>query len=107
MSWFFLIIASMFEIAWVYALKRVADISDFSAIFITISLLLLSIFFLSLAIRAIPISVAYALWTGIGIIGALTVGVIFYNEPFDALRIICVAFILVGIVGIHVAELRN
>ncbi|MGJ8562031.1 MAG: DMT family transporter [Alphaproteobacteria bacterium] len=107
MSWFFLIIASMFEIAWVYALKRVTDISDFSAIFITISLLLLSIFFLSLAIRTIPISVAYALWTGIGIIGALTIGVILYNEPFDIFRIICVACILVGIVGIHIAELRN
>ena len=107
MSWFFLIIASLFEVAWVYALKRVTGVYDFSAIFITISLLLLSIFFLSLAIRTIPISVAYALWTGIGIIGALTIGVTIYNEPINAARLICVGLILVGIIGIHLSELHN
>lgn len=107
MSWIFLIIASFFEIAWVYALKRVKDVSDFSAIFVTVILLLLSIVFLSLAIRTIPISVAYAIWTGIGIIGALTIGVTIYNEPIDALRLICVGLILMGIVGIHLSELHN
>lgn len=107
MSWFFLIIASLFEVAWVYALKRVTGVYDFSTIFITISLLLLSIFFLTLAIRTIPISVAYALWTGIGIIGALTIGVTIYNEPINLTRIICVGLILVGIIGIHFSELHN
>ena len=107
MSWIFLLIASLFEIAWVYALKRVTSVTDFSAIFITLSLLLLSIFFLSLAVRTIPISVAYALWTGIGIVGALVIGASLYNEPVNATRIFCIGLILAGIIGIHLSELKT
>jgi len=107
MSWVYLIVASFFEITWIYALKRVTDRSDISAIFITLIPLLFSILFLSLAVRTISISVAYAVWTGIGIIGALTIGVALYNEPIDSARLICVGLILTGIVGIHFSELRS
>jgi len=107
MSWFYLIIASLFEVAWVYALKRVTDTSDISAIFLTLILLLLSIFFLSLATRTIPISVAYALWTGIGVIGAVTIGVAVYDEPINAARLICIGFILGGVIGIHYFETHS
>ena len=107
MSWVFLIIASLFEVAWVYSLKRMNDVTDVSSILITITLLLLSLFFLSFATRTIPISVTYALWTGIGIIGALTIGVTLYNEPINATRLICVGFILIGVIGIHFSEFHN
>jgi quaternary ammonium compound-resistance protein SugE len=60
--------------------------------------------FLSSAIKTLPMGTAYAIWTGIGALGAVLVGIIVFNEPKDAMRLVFVGFILVGIIGLKVTS---
>jgi quaternary ammonium compound-resistance protein SugE len=61
-----------------------------------------SFFFLSLALKHLPMGTAYAVWTGIGTIGTVVYGIIFFKEPTDILRILCIMLIIFGIVGLRI-----
>jgi quaternary ammonium compound-resistance protein SugE len=65
--------------------------------------MILSVVFLDLAVRTLPIGTAYAAWTGIGAVGTVILGMILFNEPATALRLGCIALIVAGIVGLKVA----
>jgi quaternary ammonium compound-resistance protein SugE len=64
----------------------------------------LSMWLLGLAVRDIPISTAYPVWTGIGAVGTAILGIILFSEPRDVLRIVCMLLIVVGIVGLRLAS---
>ncbi|GBC99067.1 Quaternary ammonium compound-resistance protein SugE [bacterium HR17] len=107
MEWVYLLLAGMLEIVWAVALKLSNGFTRPMPAAVVIVAGLLSLFFLSLAARHIPIGTAYAVWTGIGAAGVATVGILYFNEPRDWLRLLFIALIIAGVVGLHLVELTG
>lgn len=104
MNWFYLFIAGLFEIAWAIGLKYTEGWSRLWPSLITAVLMIASFYFLSLAVRELPIGTAYAVWTGIGTVGAAILGMFLFDEPRDALRILCIVLIVAGIGGLKLTS---
>jgi quaternary ammonium compound-resistance protein SugE len=103
MCWFYLILAGFFEIGWPLGLKLSQTMpSKFTGILIAIISMSLSGTFLWFAQKTIPIGTAYAVWTGIGAIGTLSVGIIYFNDSASIGRILAALLIVTGIVGLKV-----
>ncbi|MBR1617921.1 multidrug efflux SMR transporter [bacterium] len=100
MSWFYLVIAGIFEIVWAIGLKESEGFSNIPYTIFTIVAMTFSVYFLSLSVKNIPLGTAYAVWTGIGTIGTVIFGILFFKEPTNAIRFLCIALILAGIVGL-------
>ena len=102
MSWIYLLIAGFFEVFWAIGLKLSNGFTNLWYSIFTILGAILSVYFLALAIKNIPIGTAYAVWTGIGTIGTVILGIILFKEPVSLVRFLCIAFILLGIIGLKV-----
>jgi len=100
MAWLYLLIAGLFEIVWAVSLKNIEGFSKLAPIFITVVGMAISFYFLSLALKSLPIGTAYAIWTGIGAIGVAIYGIFVLGESAHFLRIICLLLIVAGIVGL-------
>lgn len=100
MSWLYLFIAGLTEIAWAIGLKQSEGWTRFWPSVITGILMVLSFAFLSLALKTLPIGTAYAVWTGIGAAGTALAGIFFFGEPRDLLRVLCIALIVGGVIGL-------
>lgn len=94
MDWILLVIAGFFEITWAVGLKYTEGFTKVIPSFITGSAMIASIFFLSRALRTIPIGTGYAVWTGIGATGTLLFGMWFLDESKDPIRIGCILAII-------------
>ena len=106
MGWVYLLIAGLMEIGWPVGLKLAWSESGFRvwpAVFATVVMGLSGVF-LFLAQRTIPMGTAYAVWTGIGAVGAFTVGVVAFKEPAQLARVISVGLIVAGIVGLKLSS---
>ncbi len=103
MAWLYLILGGLFEIGWPLGFKLAAN-SNNKTLFIALSIvsMALSGAFLYMAQRTIPIGTAYAVWTGIGAIGTLAVGILFFDDPAGFMRLISAMLIVVGIVGLKI-----
>lgn len=100
MAWFYLLVAGVFEIAWAVGMKFT---QGFSKLWPTIGVLIamvLSVYFLSEAVKSIPVGTAYAVWTGIGIAGTTVFGMILFNESASVVRILLILLILISVVGL-------
>lgn len=104
MAWIFLIIAGIFEVVWAISLKYTEGFTKLWPTVVTIIGMVISFYFLSAAIKTLPIGTAYAIWTGIGALGAVIMGIILFNEPRSASRLFFVGCILVGIIGLKVTS---
>ena len=102
MSWFILFIAGLFEIAWAVGIKYTEGWTRLWPSVLTVIAMVASFFFLSLALKHLPMGTAYAVWTGIGTVGTVVYGIIFFKEPTDILRIACIMLIIFGIVGLRI-----
>ena len=102
MSWFILFIAGLFEIAWAVGIKYTEGWTRLWPSVLTVIAMVASFFFLSLALKHLPMGTAYAVWTGIGTIGTVVYGIVFFKEPTDILRIACIMLIIFGIVGLRI-----
>ncbi|KAA0239934.1 MAG: quaternary ammonium compound efflux SMR transporter SugE [Ignavibacteriales bacterium] len=102
MAWIYLFIAGLFEISWAIGLKYTDGFTKFLPSVFTIIGMILSFYFLSNAIKIIPIGTAYAIWTGIGAVGTAILGIILFNESKELLRIFFIFLIVVGIVGLKI-----
>jgi quaternary ammonium compound-resistance protein SugE len=100
MSWLFLLIAGPLEVGWAIGLKYTEGFSRLWPSVLTIAAMILSLAFLGLALKALPVGTAYAVWTGIGAIGTVILGIYLFNEPATAARLACIGLILAGIVGL-------
>ena len=98
MSWMLLFSAGLLEVVWAYFLKRSAGISAVVPSLIAVVTMIASVVLLSLSLRSIPLGVAYAVWTGIGALGALLVGILLLGEPIGLLRGVAFVLILAGVV---------
>jgi quaternary ammonium compound-resistance protein SugE len=100
MSWIYLVIAGVFEVVWALGLKYSLGFTRLVPSLITIAAMAISVYLLSLAAKALPIGTAYAVWTGIGAVGAVLLGILLLGEPRSAPRLLFLALILVGIIGL-------
>ncbi|WP_395717031.1 quaternary ammonium compound efflux SMR transporter SugE [Prosthecobacter sp.] len=104
MPWLHLIIAGLLEVAWAVGLKQTEGWTRLWPSVITALLMIASFFFLSLALRSLPIGTAYAIWTGIGAVGTALVGILVFGEPRTAARLVCIVLIVAGIVGLKLTS---
>ena len=102
--WLLLFLAGLAEVGWVIGLKYSAGFSRLWPSVFTIAAMGASILALGLAVRTLPIGTAYAVWTGIGAVGAAVAGLVLFGESASALRLFCIALIVVGVVGLKLAS---
>ena len=100
MSWFYLFMAGIFEIFWAVGIKYCDGFKTTISLVLVIISMALSVIFLGLATKTIPMSIAYAVWTGIGIVGVFIYGLLILKDPISVKNIICVGMILIGIIGL-------
>lgn len=101
MAWAYLILAGVFEIVFALSLRSA---EGFTRLWPTLAALVtgaISVFLLSLAMRTLPLGTAYAVWTGIGIVGTTVIGMAFLGESSQVGRIVCIALILSGVIGLR------
>ena len=101
MAWIMLVIAGFLEVGWATGLKASEGFTRPIPTIITLVLMVLSMGLLGLATKTLPIGTAYAVWTGIGAVGTVLVGLIFLHEPASLPRLACLALIIVGIAGLR------
>ena len=104
MNWVYLAIAGLLEIAWAIGLKYTEGWTKLVPSIVTAILMIASFYFLSLAVKTLPIGTAYAVWTGIGTVGAAILGMFLFDEPRDAVRVICILLIIAGIAGLKITS---
>ena len=100
MEWIFLVIAGGQEVFWSTCMKYSEGFTDLKFSILTIIGMIFSFLFLSQATKSLPLGTAYAVWTGIGALGAVIVGIVLFKEPGTAARIFFVSLQLIGIVGL-------
>lgn len=99
-SWIYLIIAGLFEIGWATGLKYTEGFSNFWPSVYTILSMAASFILLSMALKTLPVGTAYAIWTGIGVVGTALLGIFLFDEPATIAKAICMTLILTGIIGL-------
>jgi quaternary ammonium compound-resistance protein SugE len=100
MSWFYLFVAGLLEVAWAVGLKYTEGFTRLWPSVYTLVSMAGSVGLLGIALRALPLGTAYAIWTGIGTIGTALIGMVLLGEPAGALRLGSIALIAAGIVGL-------
>ena len=103
MSWLLLLFAGLFEIAWALGLKYSEGFTRLWPSVLTVCALIASLTLLGLSLRQLPLGTAYAVWSGIGALGTVTLGVLLFGESVSPLRLISVGLILIGITGLKLA----
>jgi len=104
MSWTLLFIAGLFEVAWAIGLKYTEGFSRFWPSAGTVTAMVISIVLLGLAMRELPVGTAYAVWTGIGAVGTVILGIVLFGDSASALRLVCVGLIIAGILGLKLVS---
>ncbi|MFK0376620.1 molecular chaperone [Pandoraea aquatica] len=100
MAWILLVFAGFLEVAWAVGLKYTQGFSRLVPSVFTIVSMVGSVWLLALAVRTLPLGTAYAIWTGIGAVGAFVLGIVLFGESASAARIASVTLILAGLVGL-------
>ena len=106
MAWILLIIAGLFEFGWPLGFKLASMHSKYFIWFIGLSILSMGLsgYFLYLAQKSIPIGTAYVIWTGIGAIGTVLLGILFFHDSANIFRLLFLSLILIGIVGLKLVH---
>lgn len=104
MSWFILFVAGLFEVAWAVGLKYTEGFTRPIPTALTILAIITSMGLLGLAMRNLPLGTAYAIWTGVGAVGTVIVGIVLFGESMAPVRMLSVALILCGLVGLKLSH---
>lgn len=100
MAWIYLFIAGLFEVGWAIGLKYSEGFTKFAASAVTVAAMGASVLFLGLALKTLPVGTGYAVWTGIGTVGTVILGMILFKDPATVGRIACIGLIIAGIAGL-------
>lgn len=100
LAWMLLVVAGLLEIVWAVSMKASDGFTKHHFTSLTLIAAALSFWLLGLALRQLPVGTAYAVWTGIGAVGAATLGIVFFGESLTFARIGCITLIVLGIVGL-------
>ncbi len=104
MAWVYLLIAGLLEMGWAVTLKYTDGFTRLWPTVGTVILMILSFVALAQAVRTLPLGTAYAVWTGMGVVGTVIYGMVFWHEPRDLFRVVCLLLVLLGIMGLKVAS---
>ena len=103
MDWIILVLAGLFEVGWAIGLKYTEGFTSFWPTVWTVLAMLVSLWLLGIAMKSLPIGTAYSVWVGVGAGGTVILGIALFNEPANAFRLVSVALIIAGIVGLRLA----
>ena len=103
MDWLILMAAGLFEVVWATALKMSNGFANVKADIVFVIGTVMSVWLLSVAMKSIPMGTAYAVWTGIGAVGGVIVGIIMFGEAATLLRLASAALIVIGIAGLKLS----
>ena len=104
MAWIFLGVAGLLEIFWAVGLKYSDGFNHFGWSVLTLVGTFASFYFLSQALRTLPVGTAYAIWTGIGAVGTAILGIVLFSESAALPRLACIGLIIAGIVGLKLTS---
>ena len=104
MAWVMLGIAGVFEVVWATFMKLSEGFAKRGWTVLTFFGMAVSFFLLARATRTLPLGTAYAVWTGIGALGSVIIGIVIFKEPVTAARIFFAALLLAGIVGLKLTS---
>lgn len=104
MAWVYLVIAGLLEVGWAVGLKYTEGWTRFYPSLLTAATMIASFYFLSLSLKTLPIGTAYAVWTGIGTVGAAILGILIFGETREVSKVVCVLLIVAGIVGLKLTS---
>jgi len=104
MAWIYLVLAGLMEVGWATALKYSCGFTRFWPSATVVAVMGLSIWFLALALRQLPMGTAYAVWTGIGAVGTVLAGIVLFGDSVAPLRLCCLGLIALGIIGLKIVS---
>ena len=104
LAWMLLVVAGLFEVAWAIGLKYTEGFTKPVPTALTVAAMVISMGLLGVTARALPIGTAYAVWTGIGVFGTAVLGMYLFGESTAVLRLLCLALIITGIVGLKLTS---
>jgi quaternary ammonium compound-resistance protein SugE len=100
MPWIYLFLAGLLEVVWAVGLKYTEGFTRLWPSVITGSAMVASIVLLAMAVKTLPIGTAYAIWTGIGAVGAVILGIVLFGDSASPLRLACVGLVVLGMLGL-------
>ena len=103
MAWTILVIAGLFEVGWAIGLKYTEWFTRLWPTVWTVLAMIVSLWLLGVAMKSLPVGTAYSVWVGVGAVGTVILGIVLLGEPANAARLISIAFIVAGIVGLKLA----
>jgi quaternary ammonium compound-resistance protein SugE len=103
MTWVILFIAGLFEVVWAIGLKYTEGFTRLWPTVGTVVAMVLSVWLLGVAMKSLPVGTAYAVWVGVGAVGTVILGIALFNEPANTARLVSVALIIAGIIGLKLA----
>ena len=104
LDWLVLFIAGLFEVAWAIGLKYTQGFTKLWPSVATVAAMIVSFVLLAQALRTIPVGTGYAVWTGIGAVGTVILGIVLFDESRDITRMLCLLLIISGIVGLKIVS---
>jgi quaternary ammonium compound-resistance protein SugE len=103
MAWTILVVAGLFEVGWAIGLKYTEGFTRLWPTIWTILAMIISLGLLGIAMKSLPVGTAYSVWVGVGAVGTVALGIVLLGEPANAGRLISIALIIAGIVGLKLA----
>lgn len=103
MPWILLVVAGLFEVGWAIGLKYTEGFTRLWPSVGTILAMAISFWLLGVAMKSLPVGTAYGVWVGVGAVGTVAMGIVLFGEPANAARLVSVALIVAGIVGLKLA----
>ena len=104
LAWLLLVVAGLFEVAWAIGLKYTAGFTRLWPSVGTLTAMAVSMWLLAMAMRSLPVGTSYAIWVGVGAIGTAILGIVLFDEPATAGRLVSLGLIVAGIVGLKIAS---
>jgi quaternary ammonium compound-resistance protein SugE len=99
-AWLILLLAGLLEIGWAIGLKYTDGFTKLVPTVLTATSMVASVVLLGIAVRTLPLGTAYAVWTGVGMVGTVILGIVLFAEPATAIRLGCISLIIAGIAGL-------
>lgn len=104
MAWVYLGLAGLLEVLWATTMKQSEGFTRLGPTLVTAVAMAISVWLLAIAMRTLPLGTAYAIWTGIGAVGAFTVGILLMGEAATLGRIASVGLIITGMIGLKLSS---
>lgn len=102
MVWLILLLAGLMEVGWAVGLKYTESFTRLVPSVLTLIAMAISFWLISIALKTLPMGTVYAVWTGIGAVGTVILGIVLFNEPATLARLTCVGLIVAGIAGLKI-----